>query len=64
MTGGNKNKNNKVRQQFKTRVSNPVANCHKWRIGHESVVTQPTFLQLARQKNCQISYQMFYFFFY
>jgi hypothetical protein len=35
-------------------VGNPVANHHKWRIDHESVATQPTFLQLIRQKNCLI----------
>jgi hypothetical protein len=32
------------------RVGNPVANRHKWRIGHESVATQPSFLQLVKQK--------------
>jgi hypothetical protein len=31
-------------------VGNPVASRHKWRIGHESVATQPTFLQLVRQE--------------
>jgi hypothetical protein len=36
-------------------VDNPVASRHKWRSGHGSAVTQPTFLQLVRQNNCQIS---------
>jgi hypothetical protein len=35
-------------------VDNSVANHRKWRMGHESVATQPTFLQLIRQKNCLI----------
>jgi hypothetical protein len=39
-----------------SRVGNPVANRHKWRIGHESVATRLTFLQLVRRKNCQISH--------
>jgi hypothetical protein len=42
-----------------TARADPVANRHKWRIGHESVATQPTFLQLVRQKNCQTSYYIF-----
>jgi hypothetical protein len=43
--------------------SNPVASLHKWRIGHESVAIQPSFPQLVRQKNCQISHETFSFFF-
>jgi hypothetical protein len=30
-------------------VGSPVASRHKWRVGHGSVATQPTFLQLVRQ---------------
>jgi hypothetical protein len=32
-----------------SRVDNPVASRHMWRIGHDSVAT------FLRQKNCQIS---------
>jgi hypothetical protein len=49
-------KEHKLLVPYRPRVGNPVASRHKWRIGLESVTTQPTFMLLVRQKSCQISH--------